>query len=308
MAVSLPKAFPDKEPMVIFTPHSGIVRPAGGPAFLLRAILLLSISSLGVCCFAADQSYVQKRQLLTEKLDSLELEKQIRKRSGQPLEDLDKAAEQVKDSLVASRRQIASGEESGQQTVEAAPDTLLSSPQPAWRRFVPKNMFDWIVVAVGIVAIISGVVLVVGLVGLFLRRARKKKKPAPPLHEMFAAGAGSPSQSAIPKVPTGTTESKDDGLDQIRQRIRKSQNSTATGGGLSGRENSLPAPELPDANRGGASFADDTGHDPAETKNRVIAAAREGLDVQEISRRFHLSVDQVSLILRISRTDKPGGR
>jgi hypothetical protein len=258
------------------------------------------LSRLVVCCFAADQSYIQKRQLLTEKLDSLELEKQIRKRSGQPLEDLDKIAEQVKDSLVVSRRQIASGEESRQLSVEAAPDTVALSPQQAWRRFVPKSMFDWIVVAVGVVAVISGLVLVVDLMGLFFRRARKKKKSAPPLHEMFTAIA--PLQSAVPKVPTGATDSRDDGLEQIRRRIRKSQNSIETGGAVG------PAKEQIDANRGGTGFAADTGDDPAETKNRVIAAAREGLDVQEISRRFHLSVDQVSLILRISRTDKTGGR
>lgn len=288
------------------TRNSGVVRPAVVPSFAFRTVLLLLIAILPVC-LAADQTSIQKRQILTERLDSLELEKQIRKRMGLSLEDLEKISEQVKDSIVAARRPIAMGEESVQQSVESSTDSSAPSAQKVWRRFVPKNMFDWIVAAVGIVAVISGLVLVVGLLGLFFRRARKKKKPAPPLHEIFAATSGSGSQIALPKVPTGATESKDDNLDQIRQMIRKSQNSAATGGGVGLRENSRTASELPDAKSGGTGSAADTG-DPSETKNRVIAAAREGLDVQEISRRFHLSVDKVSLILRIARTDKPGGR
>ncbi|MCP4648282.1 MAG: hypothetical protein GY852_11235 [bacterium] len=35
-------------------------------------------------------------------------------------------------------------------------------------------------------------------------------------------------------------------------------------------------------------------------RNRIIHAAQEGLDTQEISRRYHVSVDQVALILRVA--------
>jgi hypothetical protein len=52
----------------------------------------------------------------------------------------------------------------------------------------------------------------------------------------------------------------------------------------------------------------DAGPDPAETRKQVVAASQQGLDVQEISRRFHLSADQVSLILRIARHTEGKGQ
>ena len=39
---------------------------------------------------------------------------------------------------------------------------------------------------------------------------------------------------------------------------------------------------------------------------QVLQAAKKGLDVSEISRRFHLSSDEVSLILRMARRDDAG--
>ena len=55
----------------------------------------------------------------------------------------------------------------------------------------------------------------------------------------------------------------------------------------------------------GASFgASGRESDPQELKKpQVLEASRQGLDVSEISRRFHLSADEVSLILRMARKD-----
>ena len=43
-------------------------------------------------------------------------------------------------------------------------------------------------------------------------------------------------------------------------------------------------------------------------RNSIIRAAKEGLDVQEISRKYHVSVDQVKLILRIADSGQSKSR
>ncbi len=252
------------------------------------------------CNLGAQQGAVQKLRIFAERLDSLELEKQMRKRQGKSLEDLERAADLIKDSIVGERRQISSGEENSALPAEAG-DTEKSrsatSPTAVagLQRWLPKNVFDWIVVAVGGVAIISGAVLVIGLLGLVSRRLRKKKSAAP-LHEMFPRASRPPNLVDSPKVQVDSADSGEDRVELIRQRIQTSEQSSVDGPG---------GPAIPlDLGNTGEGTASERSADPAQIRNKVIAASLEGLDVLEISRRFHLSADQVSLILRIARHAK----
>ena len=47
-----------------------------------------------------------------------------------------------------------------------------------FRKYLPQNTFDWIVVVVGFIAIIAGVILCVGLIGMALKKIFTEKKAA----------------------------------------------------------------------------------------------------------------------------------
>lgn len=293
---------------------------AGGPSkrsdlsFVCGIAFLVMLGILS-CPVRADKDVVREKQVLTERLDSLELEKQMRKRKGLPLEDLEKASERLKDSIVAARRQLSSGEEGTQQAGDSAQaaksaDTQSASAAQDWRRLLPRNMFDWIVVAVGGVAIISGIILVVGLIGLASRGVRKKKKSVAPLHEKFPHTASVDLLRTNPKVPPAPAESEDDRVTSIRQRMDGSVERQPEDDDVRETEPGLTArPSQPRERKSADTpLSGDAGPDPAETRKLVVAASQQGLDVQEISRRFHLSADQVSLILRIARHTEGKGQ
>jgi hypothetical protein len=280
----------------------GSVRPV-----LTTAALALCVAGfLGAEAFS--QGVSQKKRILTEKLDSIDLEKQLRKRKGQSLEELERAAELLKDSIAAIKKQIVSGEENlgapaGGREAAGAANGQASQAAVDFKRFLPKNVFDWIVVIVGGVAIISGFVLVAGLFGLLFR---KKKKAPRPLHDMFPQVAARDIPQRIPKVPGGLTELKDKRLEDIRKRMEESEKSGPENDSVSGTSDEPAARPVLPAGTGetktakGHAGGDET-RDPLEIKKQVIRASQQGLDVQEISRRYHLSADQVSLILRIAR-------
>jgi hypothetical protein len=246
-----------------------------------------------------------RKQVLTEQLDSIDLEKQLRKRRGESLEDLEKSAEILKDSIAALKREMPpaaqgldqaedSGEKSAGSTVNA------SDRFQQFQKFLPKTFFDWMVDIVGFIAVISGIVLLFGIFGLLSKGFKKKRKAAPlhkPLHEVFPRSYAADAYDRIPKVPGGRTEENNEALASLRKRIED-----------------VPPPKVKEPEDDGVlATVDDSaeGNDgfpgrtagPEEQKKKVILAARQGLDVSEISRRFHLSADEVSLILRMARRD-----
>jgi len=55
-----------------------------------------------------------------------------------------------------------------------------------FRKYLPQNTFDWIVVIVGFVAIIAGGILFIGLVGIAWKKIfGKKKQPLKTMHDIF---------------------------------------------------------------------------------------------------------------------------
>ncbi len=261
------------------------------------------------------QSAIEKRRVFTERLDSLELEKQWLKRKGRSIEDLERATDLIKDSIVAIRTRIAAGEggvadrkQTGEEVV--APVSRMSLLWRDWCSFLPKTIFDWIVVAITGLAVISGVVLIIGIFGFISRGMKRKKKAVSPLHDMFSGTEGTDLFKGISKVPQTPAESEEERINDIRRRAAWPD--PGMRGENNNRSSSLPA--RPPFNGSGdnevisAPLVPMEGRGPQEIKRQVECAARQGLDVQEISRRFHLSADQVSLILRVSRRNEGGGR
>jgi hypothetical protein len=213
---------------------------------------------------------------ISQTLDSLDLEKQARKRTGRSIQELESKQAILFDSLHILKKKL--------QSTSPAPVTvrkIASIPFP------PQNIFDWIIMIVGAAAAISGVMLVIGVLRNIA--GRKKSPPARPAGKVTYSlkdimSTPSPLKDEDPEPAVSAQENNP--ADDLRQRVASTQYESRLQG-KSGDIDKLvePDPEPQQLN---------------ELEFNVLQAAKDGVSVQEISRRFHISADHVSLILRIS--------
>jgi hypothetical protein len=145
---------------------------------ITRTISLARITIVACAFFAlsapvASQSADRSLEL-RQRLDSLEVEKQMRKRQGKPIDDLEAATVGMRDSLLDLRladTAPAQGQAREKGGGFSLPEIPFLSDALAFR---PAGIFDWIIVGTGFVALLSGLMLVVGIVA-----GRKKKVAAP---------------------------------------------------------------------------------------------------------------------------------
>ncbi len=245
------------------------------------------IGCVSMCFAVTKQKVAEKKQVLSARLDSLEMEKQHRKQRGEPLDELERACAAVRDSIEQLRAQIGNLSEQG---VLPPPERKAPSPPDLGALLKGRSVFDWVILGVGFVAIVAGIVLVVGIFRAFFgaanRRPRHKAAPAKPSTPARRPGAS----SRAPSASGGDTDINDEGIESLRHRvsadIKRIQRFDSE------QPPALRAQAGPDAGAGAA-------HGDS-LRERIMQAAHEGLDVQQISKRFHISADQVALILRVA--------
>ncbi|MGB7569971.1 MAG: hypothetical protein WBM07_19055 [Chitinivibrionales bacterium] len=256
-----------------------------GASFLFAVVLVSGFLTQDQA-FSID--FAAQKSALLQKLDSLDMEKQIRKRKGQSIEDLENLSATIKDSIAGVKKELARG--------EGVPTSKLNEPAGIqqyvkdFRKYLPQNTFDWIVVVVGFIAIIAGAILCVGLIGMALKKIfRKKRPPLKTMHEIFPQTVTKNDSEYLSKSGGGDADAADTRIDSLRQRIKEE----SIGAPLTGSGQNTVQP----------SISGEPAADTAGLKNRIITAAGQGADIQEISRRFRVGADQVSLILRVARQE-----
>lgn len=284
----------DAEPMnspTTFAPTGLQLRRPRFPALFL-CLLVLALAYEPGAAHDPYQELVARKRVLSARLDSLEMLKQARKRQGRELAELEENVSRVKDSIAAVRAEVAALTPASQVAPPLEPGADGFLGRLASLR--PQGILDWVIVAVGAVAVLSGIVLVVGLLHTIVGGSRRRPKRARPSRSVPAPSvrprSASPAAGVPPTVSGAPADIDSEGLESLRQRmhddierIRRFDEEHSP----FDSERPAPAPEPVDEGAG-------------EVRDRVLAAARQGLDVQEISRRLHLSVDQVALILRVS--------
>ncbi len=261
---------------------------------LFCPVLLLSASR----SFCSDSE--QNRLILNQRLDSLEVEKQVLKRQGMDISQLEEITLKLRDSLSALR--------------EEAPVAKTASKSAFTEQFgfKPRSTFDWIIIAIGSLALLSAILLLLGIIG----RARKKKKKhytfSRKLEPVVEHREFSRPEPELPKYTPGITQSRikipESGKlkpqsSEIESEVQPEQDPVYN---LRQRISETPPPE---DTLGSSSLVadepitpDSSCHDhPISFNEKVLSAAQEGLSIQEISRRYQISTDQVSLILRVAR-------
>jgi hypothetical protein len=234
------------------------------------------------------------KHYLTQQLDSLDLQKQIRKRNGLSVTEIEQRQIEIKDSLALLKEHI--------QKAATAPTPIVSKRQSKHTLFSkPDNLFDWIIVIVGIIAIFSGSMLISGIVRSLHSKSKYRKKTAP--HQQILSTNREPPTSAFPLYNRDGRTAPGPGpdpavsfpdtlaLDQLRQRIGTppADSSPQTDG--------VPHLTAPIAS---ASLPDDKLQQSTNIEQQIIAAARDGLDITALSRKFHLSSDHIALILKVA--------
>lgn len=256
----------------------------------LFIILLGTILSFGIRAGDADQddNPLDRKKILSARLDSIEMEKQTRKRQGEPFDDLEEESGRIHDSIAALRAAILETDESVLQRRKA------SEKESFLKQFLkPAHIFDWIIIVVGFIALLSGIVLIIGLLSTVLKRS--KRKPKSPLHHVTKKSYPETASKGLADIPTSDSykiPDKDNrSIEMLRKRMQKDIEDIQ-------RFNSNDSPfALRDAEP--VALVEQEKKEPI--RDQIICAAREGLDVQEISRKYHISVDQVSLILRVAK-------
>ncbi len=158
----------------------------------MRAAVFIVLAALAVDL----PVHADSRDTLRQRLDSLAVETQVRKRSGKPIDDLEAAGAALRDSLVAMRSNMppAGPEPEGTpggsffSSIGAEISSFLESAVS----FKPNGLFDWIIVGTGVVAVLSGLLLFIGI----LAGGRKGRKKA--------AAPNEPKKMNLAAAPAGT--------------------------------------------------------------------------------------------------------
>jgi hypothetical protein len=258
-------------------------------------ILLHPTSTVQAAGQAQADSIVLQKRTLSARLDSIELEKQSRRRLGNDLGDLEAESRRVKDSIDLLRQEIA-----------AIPKTALSSlrrQSPQTHRLaaasldwlVPKNLFDWVIVFVGGIAVISGLFLLIGLVRSLIR---KPKPPRRTPSSQTSQASSPPFRQPPPRmqpprdasVIANDADIENDAIDSLRKRI----------GADSGPKLRIKHPlDTPRRAEGPNRPADGGAGKDGGLRQAILQASLAGDDAHEIARKFQVSLDQVKLILRV---------
>lgn len=237
--------------------------------------------------------FTAQKNILLQKLDSLDMEKQSRKRLGQPMEDLEKVSAALKDSISGLKKQIGTISPQTQSPLPKNTPEIKLSFLKDYVQYIPRNTFDWIVVAVGFTAIIAGMILCIGLIGmLFKKRPRDYKTPLPPLGDILPRSQRQENAAFAAQARELKANQNDQTVDVLRQKINE-QNI-----------DDFRVPVHPEMKTGKPAQIPPSAQD---LKSLIIEAARHGEDLRAISKKFHVGVDQVALMLRVARQENDAG-
>jgi predicted DNA binding CopG/RHH family protein len=256
---------------------------------LIFVIIIGGITALRSQPGVSSIDFTGQKNILLQKLDSLDMEKQSRKRLGQSIEDLEKVSTAIKDSISGLKKQIGTISPQTQPSPpKNTPETKLSFLKD-YAQYIPRNTFDWIVVAVGFTAIIAGMILCIGLIGmLFKKRPRASKTPLPPLGDIFSRTERQKPAIFAAQAREPKADQNDQAVEALRQKISEQNIDDFRVAAHQEMETGKSA-QIPSSAQ--------------DLKALIIEAARHGEDLRAISKKYHVGVDQVALMLRVARQE-----
>lgn len=227
---------------------------------------------------------VERLRHLGDKIDSLEVEKQVKKRNGLPLAELEAKTADFRDSMRTIRLELGQGPA----PLAAVAPEKKEPLQHYLIKFLPgpKNkLYDRILLVAGAITIFTGLFFLFILLALKSRRKKQTasqnqtKRVAAQYEEVQRKVAA--SQSAYPDSFTNTPSESAALASAIPPSAPLFPAATAP----------ATQPRIPAVTRSSE----------GDLKNLVLEASNQGLDAKEISKRYHVSIDQVALILKMAK-------
>ncbi|MCL2218762.1 MAG: hypothetical protein FWC23_02465 [Chitinispirillia bacterium] len=286
---------------------------------------------------AADLSAEADRRLeLREQLDSLGMLIQERKRQGKPIEDLEAASSALRDTIAELRASAPPLPPSDLRPDSAAGFSFQAFFEDILS-FRPQGTFDWVIVGTGLVAVLSAFMLFIGLIAGRNKRPAKPKKKVISRMNLAPTGrhisvtdaddagvlpnsgpAGTPVYGRTGRINAAganvlpTLPPPPEPMANLQSLVEKLREAVPPSPPPPPAPRPVPAPPPPPPPQ---PLIIDAPDGPPQTQsaraletetlgstnvNDLIAAASEnGLSVQEISRQYQVSVDQVRLILKM---------
>ncbi len=252
-------------------------------------LLFFSVaSSLNATTVSRDSLIIKKRMVLITQNDSIVLLKQSYKRKGIALTELEEKQMAIHDTLRYLNNQIQNFRYSPERT--SIPDLLRSIS------LKPDTIFDWIIIIVGIIAVISGVFLVFGVISIVTSKKRRSKKKKPAQQTIIPPPQKTPVPATHPldelrALATNTSDS----VTQLKRQLKNIEYDN----NAPDRERLIQHQE-PEEVMTPLPVSDNEYKRDTQTEKKIIEAARSGASPQEISKKFHISADQISLILKVA--------
>lgn len=238
-----------------------------------------------ICPFAAADRLavvsptIELRNQLNRKIDSLDIEKQLRKCNGQNIDDVEQQQNKLLDSIKSIRIAIQNEAAVLEKNLKTNNNSISISTI-----LNPQNIFDWVIIITCSIAIVSLLFLIFGIFILISKNRKKKQLPS-------LKNKKTPSN---PNKPVGKMEKIDSSsnqnielLNQLKRKIIEKQANSET-------QSPHPPTQILKTTP--------LQSEQVLTNNlegQILKAYQNGSDIQEISRQFHISVDHASLILKI---------
>jgi hypothetical protein len=213
-------------------------------------------------------------RILKEKIDSLEIEKQEKKRNGQSIDELEERTALLRDTVRALRLEVQQG----------ALSLPAKTKQGVVNKILPMagSFFDRLVLGAGAIAVLVALIIFPVIV---INRGRRRR---------LRAAQGRPE---IKKQPISA-----DVRPSHETAVQKAYAAQMTMGPdrNSGRNNARENVPQKQVDPIDTSLSATAG--PAKNLNDlVVQASRAGLDSKEISRKYQIGVDQVELIVKMAK-------
>lgn len=267
-----------------------------------KILLIFVIMSLTVTMNAYSQDEVsdaiERRLEISGRLDSIELEKQKMKRSGKSIKELDELSAALRDSIELLRENMPIISEA-----DASKDINILKPGPSFLK--SKSLFDWLIIGAGAAALISGVVLIFGIISS-IKKGKKGSKQSSTLSQKMSSNRNGLMDIPITKekplnLPKDQPKQDTESINRLREKIHSTQK-TPSASPFDRPVN--VAPTMPPSNTPSATASGPAIQQGAAStnnlKSQIVNAARNGMSEADIAKHFKVSIDQVSLVLKMS--------
>lgn len=247
----------------------------------LSCISIFGISSAFPLDRQSPGSAVEIRENMVNQIDSLDIEKQLRKRAGKSIDDIEHQQSIYLDSLNSLRKTIQNGFTVSEKRAENPYSISFNSFAH------PITFFDWLIVVTSAVAILSCLILLSGI----FRAASKKIKPKSKTTQPIKNKPQYPANHQVKDDSDGKkilSQLETESINQLRNKIKNDAINYETSNPRPPTQILKAPPPLP---RQSPTTSD--------LETQIFQAFQKGSDIQELSRKFQISTDHVSLILKI---------